>query len=161
MTSYILIEVEDEEQVQAFLEHTKAEKETVRTGGHARLEINDQASSSQVDYEIVGIYRKPTQFCTCVKDGLRKANEKFTKGQKYGWMVCRLCKKAVYMAMHPRNLVAPSSHSLTEMLFFEYGWYDDPSKEIHTPQEKMDAYRDNGYIKPVLFCDYYQVGGKR
>lgn len=35
---------------------------------------------------VVGVYKRPTQFCPC-------SSNSFTKGIKYGWWVCNGCRK--------------------------------------------------------------------
>jgi hypothetical protein len=81
MPRYVLIEIEDNQQAQDFVE-----------GRHV-----------QIPYEVVAMYAKPVNFCTCVQEGLRKVNGQSAIGTTYGWIVCRLCKKAVLSWQYPNN----------------------------------------------------------
>jgi hypothetical protein len=72
---------------------------------------------------VVGVFKKPTQFCTCTRDGRRAAYDSahnrfwLTKGQKYGWYVCKLCGKPPFiMRQTPKNLIQPKPDPKQEMV---------------------------------------------
>lgn len=67
MTSYVLIEIADEGDVQKFIRET--------------------------EHTVCALYRKPTQFCYCLEEGKRQANNGLVRGKKFGWWVCRICHK--------------------------------------------------------------------
>jgi hypothetical protein len=51
--------------------------------------------TDEVEYEVVGVYARPTLFCS-PNDGHRggrKTQSGWTRGTKYGWWVCGVCKK--------------------------------------------------------------------
>ena len=43
------------------------------------------------EYEAMGLFAGPTQFCTCT--GGRGRIHSWTRGQRFGWWVCKSCKK--------------------------------------------------------------------
>ena len=46
---------------------------------------------------IVGVYRRPTMFCESASGcSTGKRVRGFTKGKKWGWWVCGVCKKPTY-----------------------------------------------------------------
>lgn len=52
---------------------------------------------------VKGIFKKPSQFCTCLKPG-----DKSVRGQKWGWWIHRDCGKPQKgQWQHPRNLLDP------------------------------------------------------
>lgn len=39
------------------------------------------------------VFQKPTKFCDCMSTGKNTKARGFTRGKKYGWWVCSICKK--------------------------------------------------------------------
>lgn len=75
MAMYVLLSFDDDDDAKAFVEDQLA--------GHSfRTEV------------VEGIYKKPTQFCdrTDTIHGSHRVIG-WTKGQKWGWWVCAICKK--------------------------------------------------------------------
>ena len=65
MTTYILVECEDDNELDNFLEFLRP--------------------------HTVGVFKKPTKFCDC--ESSRKPPQGWTKGTKYGWWICTMCGK--------------------------------------------------------------------
>lgn len=54
--------------------------------------------------DVVGVYAKPTQFCT--SGGCGKGRVKaFVRGQKWGWWVCESCKRPSRAVAGPEQLM--------------------------------------------------------
>lgn len=67
--------------------------------------VRDQLAIEELDggeggHKVEGIYKKPTLFCNIMDPihGSRRITG-FTKGQKWGWWVCAVCKKPRKLAI--------------------------------------------------------------
>lgn len=66
--------------------------------------------------EVVGVFQQPTQFCTC--QGTKGRISAWTKGLKYGWWVCKRCKKpaeATAGPVHQMRMVVGQGTNLLEI----------------------------------------------
>src|SRR5690554_5764621 len=79
MPKYVLLEFDDDEAAEGAIMGWMS-------GGNMHPEGFDPV-------RVRGVYQKPTKFCDCTKTGERKPNETLVRGQKYGWYVCRVCKR--------------------------------------------------------------------
>jgi len=84
MAKYVLLEFMDDTEADSFA---------------AAIVDSGEASSLTVR----GIFKKPTQFCSCVP--MEKTS---VRGAKWGWWICKKCGKPKPGSMHqPRNLLEP------------------------------------------------------
>jgi hypothetical protein len=130
MTSYLLIEIVDEDIVEQTIEGLKDYHETVK---------------------LVGVYRKPTKFCECTD----RTRADITTGKKYGWNVCRKCGKPPYLAYQtPRNLLIDYTIHQTEAerLIFDRGWWHP---ENATWKQIQHSYNDRAFEKPRFGLDFF------
>lgn len=83
MARYLLLEFDADSQCDALV--TKlADKKTIR---------------------VVGMFQKPTKFCSCPKmDDLQQRGQ-VTRGERFGWWVHRSCRKAHGLHQSPKNLL--------------------------------------------------------
>lgn len=82
-------------------------------------EVDDEATLDHFikSDDTRAIYRRPTTFCTC-EIGSRKKGGGWTRGKKYGWWVCAVCKKpSSYVHAEDNILMAgPFGFNLLEAL---------------------------------------------
>jgi hypothetical protein len=85
------------------------------------------------EVEVMALFAGPTQFCTCT--GSKGRIHAWTLGQKYGWWVCKQCKKPAEATAGPyqqmRFVISQGRNLLDEFLMglpqakasvWEKGW---------------------------------------
>lgn len=91
MPYYVLLVLDDEEQAKDFVAATIAESEVT---------LPDMATDAAEGYHLLrypaqvwGAWRKPTEFCTCSRQGGKGVAGGFTREPDYGWWVHSTCGK--------------------------------------------------------------------
>jgi hypothetical protein len=109
---YLLIEIDDNDKAEAFMESMKAGKSfvTVPNGPEAR-----EYTVVEIQARTVGLFGKPTKFCECPDQDQRAAA---SKGAKYGWRVCPKCNLALSGFHEPKNLLDPEGTPPAEKPFY-------------------------------------------
>jgi hypothetical protein len=153
MVSYILIEVADEEQVKQFL--MDQQYYLNEPGTHRFL---TDVQEHEIEYKLIGVYRKPTMFCSCVQEKKREVNKQMTVGKKYGWHVCVLCGKPPhFMYQTPRNLLLDGKHQTEgEVIHFTRGWWHPENASY---KEIQQSHNERPFDKPYLGIDPFHRGG--
>lgn len=86
MAKYVLLAFDSDKDVDAFVEYVQTAKFVCALPGeygtYTDLAIFD-------DVTVRGVWKKPTQFCSCIGG----KNRGWTRGKKFGWWVCSLCHK--------------------------------------------------------------------
>ena len=102
MARYILIEVDDNETAGDLVAALQADGEM-----HFYHKLDgDEYKVKSVAAKVVGLFAKPTKFCTCPNPGDRSV-----KGAKFGWWVHADCGKPKAGGnQHPRNLLEPEGY---------------------------------------------------
>jgi ribosomal protein L37AE/L43A len=87
MAKYVLLEFDDDAEAESF----------------SNILIEDTTRNNSGSMRVRGVFKKPTQFCSCVP--MEKSS---VRGAKWGWWICKKCGKPKPGAMHqPRNLLEP------------------------------------------------------
>ena len=80
------------------------------------LEIEDQDFEDvqeRLGPRIKGVFRRPTQFCDPANHrGSNKRVTGFTKGRKFGWWVCSICRKPASAWGRSLNAVLGAANNL-------------------------------------------------
>jgi hypothetical protein len=111
MARYVMLAFEDNDEAEAFVkafQETRTDQRTEEnhpTEHLARLFIGIPADTTSGftfrsfsgKGEVVGMFMKPTLFCTCKAEGLWKSKDGFSQGQKYGLWVHK-CGKPVQIS---------------------------------------------------------------
>jgi hypothetical protein len=92
MARLVVLRFEDNEQAYTLLEDWLYAKER-REEGHPQLLTPSQENN--IDCDIVGVFAAPTKFCDPTDGhlGRGKIAKAFQRGTKWGWWVCKACKK--------------------------------------------------------------------
>jgi len=78
---------------------------------------------------VMGVFKGPTVFCDC--KGSKGRIQAWTKGQKYGWWVCKACKKpsrAVGGPIHQMRMVVGQGNNLLDEIVEEPLEGDKPAE---------------------------------
>lgn len=70
----------------------------------------DKATRSGKKFRVVGLFAKPRNLCECSKYQLQdyRAAERVVRGARFGWWLCRRCKKARMGDHQLENLMTPA-----------------------------------------------------
>lgn len=80
MAVYVVLAFDNEEEAKKFVGGTIQSKVVV-----------DYVTEEAMKVEVYGVYKKPTQFCTCISGGKRDGG--YRRGTNYGWWVHAACNK--------------------------------------------------------------------
>src|SRR5262245_49021595 len=86
MAKYIVLSVEDDAGADAL---AKQFAEIPGVTLDPEMLSGEDLASLDVDFEVVAVAKRPTQFCTCTTRG----KEGFTRGINYGWWIHSACMK--------------------------------------------------------------------
>lgn len=86
MARWLLLEFDDDAQCEAMM-----------------AKIQEQTAAGKA-YRLKGLFAKPTKFCECPPEPRRQQPD-LVRGERYGWVVHRLCRKAWPMPVWPKNLL--------------------------------------------------------
>lgn len=84
---YLVIEFDDEAAAQALCERI------------------DTATAAGKPYRVLGLFAKPGKLCQCFIDSKDYKDWPRTRGAKYGWWVCGVCKRPFTTSHQLRNLL--------------------------------------------------------
>jgi hypothetical protein len=93
MPFYVLLEVETEDEAKELVTGSAWQESVLVTTPHKTVE--GASNTHKVYVKPRGVYRKPTKFCDA-SDGHRgghKTYQGWSRGKKWGWMVCAKCGK--------------------------------------------------------------------
>lgn len=104
MARYVLIEIDDNNAADQFIVSINQGKQFMTVPAN---NAQDQYTVVELQAKAVGLFAKPTNFCTCSVPGKR------ARGAKLGWWVCTNagCNKALKGSMQrPNNLLEVDKH---------------------------------------------------
>ncbi len=132
MAFLVLLDFETEEEALTLID------DMLENAGQAVL---TPVQENNVHPTVVGLYKRPTQFCPCPSDG-------FTKGVKYGWWVCAGCRKP--RRLYWRNALSgrrgfsmPEAYNLMED-YFEFE--DDLVPEGVKPPKPVEISEEDSEV---------------
>jgi hypothetical protein len=90
VAKYVILQFDDDGEASIFVQST------VENG----LLVNRMAEDINREYGVWhfspivrAVFQRPTKFCDCASTGTNLKARGFTRGKKYGWWVCSICKK--------------------------------------------------------------------
>jgi hypothetical protein len=84
MAKYVLLAFDNDAEADKFVDIVVQDREVI-----AWSVGQDVTEAVPLPATVRAVYKKPTQFCHCV----RGKRDGFTRGKKYGWWVCDKCHK--------------------------------------------------------------------
>lgn len=85
MAQYVLLSFDDDDEAEKFIATARSKDYYVKAGeGGTFIGLENLG-------DVVGVFRKPTQFCECTPE--EKRGTTGFRGPKYGWYVCGRCRK--------------------------------------------------------------------
>ena len=116
---YVVLQFEGNEEAEEYVRYLKA------------FQDNPPPYTKGTGGQVIGLFAGPTQFCTCT--GGKGRIHAWTLGQKFGWWVCRSCKKPAKASHGPlqqmrsvvsqaRNLLLAEEEDQAEESVFQEGW---------------------------------------
>jgi hypothetical protein len=85
MSRYVVLQFGSDAEAEAFV--LAEQRDDILIGDQQELSGYRKVE----DYEVLGMFQAPTQFCYCT--GSKGRIHAWGKGEKYGWWVCKKCKK--------------------------------------------------------------------
>lgn len=107
MARYLLIEFDDDAQCESL-----------------RTKIDD-ATKAGKPFRVRGMYQRPVRWCTCPKSTAYRDKDRWAIGERFGWWVCRECRKARIGGHQLKNLIP------TEQLVWAKQGYADVANWLH------------------------------
>lgn len=83
MAIYVMLQFENDAEAEEVV------TDLIKTGLVTSPGKYPDSSMGMGEVKLRGVWKKPTQFCTCT----RKKDSSWTRGTKYGWWVCTSCGK--------------------------------------------------------------------
>ncbi len=91
MAVYVLLQFDDDQEAHDFVSGVLQYKATFVPEVDPGTVSFEYYYSREQKAKVWGVFKKPTQFCQ--SHGGKKTSQAFTRGLKYGWWVCAVCKK--------------------------------------------------------------------
>lgn len=98
MARYVVLAFDSNAQAETLVEDWWNSLQTapMDEDGKPRVRLLTPVQENDVECHVVGLLAKPTLFCNPEDGHLKsvgKTGRGFTRGMKYGWWVCAICKK--------------------------------------------------------------------
>ncbi len=98
MARYLVLSFDDNAQAETLVEDWWRAMQTLPKDEDDKVNVRllTPIQENDVECTIVGLVGKPTQFCDPSDDHLKgrgKTGRGFTRGKKWGWWVCAICKR--------------------------------------------------------------------
>lgn len=133
MARYVVLYFKDNAQAETLLEDWNDALETSSQDedGNVRVELLTPEQENNVECNIVGFVAAPTVFCDPT-DGHRKKKTQsgWTRGKKYGWWVCGICKKPSLIWGHSYRAVISAARNLRDEVLAELKEEEPPKQEL-------------------------------
>ena len=115
MAKYVVLSFDDDSDADNFLEYALS-------GCVASLHVDSAPDDPQThDAQVVGVFKQPTIFCRC--PGGAGRIHAWTLGQKWGWWVCKNCKRPSEATAGPlqqmRCVVSQAKNLLGEFIMID------------------------------------------
>lgn len=65
----------------------------------------DTASEAGKPFRVRGMYQRPVRWCGCPKSTAYRDKDRFAIGERFGWWVCRECRRARVGSHQLKNLI--------------------------------------------------------
>lgn len=119
MAKYVVLQVDDDREADKVID-------ALQRGDYIGLEAPLVFGTTKV----VGVFKKPTLFCDSVvgRHSSKKTQGGWTRGLKYGWWVCAICKKPSKRWADNLNAVLGAARNLLDDTM---GSGEDPSLSLN------------------------------
>lgn len=144
MARLVVLEFDDNTQAETLIDDwwRALQSTPASEDGTVRVDLLTPVQENNVQCKVVGLFARPTVFCNPADDlhrGRGKTGRGWTRGTKYGWWVCAVCKKPSRMWGEGLQSVLAGARNLLQEFLCDHSERSESADGIHQRCLKCNA----------------------